>query len=214
MKKKAVVSAVVLSFYFLCMTKHMLAQTAIQIGNQTWMNENLDVDTFRNGDRIAQAETNREWEKASENKQPAWCYFKNKPENGKVYGKLYNWFAVSDPRGLAPEGWHVPSDSDWSSLIETLGDDDISGNKMKKLSGWIDDSKQTNESGFSALPGGARYLLTSRISFVYINSIGFWWSATQFDTLKAWSREIGFNGKVFRKVTEKDAGLSVRCMKD
>ena len=94
---------------------------SVRIGNQEWMTRNLDVDRFRNGDFIPHVELYEEWEKVGENGQPAWCYYKNSPENGKKYGKLYNWFAVNDPRGLAPEGWHVPTYEEWSILAEFLG---------------------------------------------------------------------------------------------
>ena len=106
----------------------------VTIGTQVWMTTNLNVDKFRNGDPIPEAKTNEEWERAGENHQPAWCYYENKAANGTKYGKLYNWYAVNDPRGLAPEGFHVPSDEEWTTLEEYLGDD--AGKKMKSKSGW------------------------------------------------------------------------------
>ena len=93
----------------------------VKIGNQVWMAENLNVDKFRNGELIPEAKTNEEWRKAGENRQPAWCYYDNDPENGRYYGKLYNWYAVSDSRGLAPKGLHVPSEAEWLTLIDYLG---------------------------------------------------------------------------------------------
>jgi uncharacterized protein (TIGR02145 family) len=107
---------------------------SVKIGTQTWMTENLNVSTFRNGDPIPEVKTNEEWKKAGENKQPAWCYYDNDPKNGAKYGKLYNWYAVNDPRGLAPAGWHIPTDEEWTTLGDHLGDDD--GKKMKSTSGW------------------------------------------------------------------------------
>jgi uncharacterized protein (TIGR02145 family) len=89
---------------------------SVQIGTQTWMVENLNVSTFRNGDLIPEAKTEDEWRKAGESKQPAWCYYGNEPANGTKYGKLYNWYAVNDPRGLAPAGWHVPSKVEFEYL--------------------------------------------------------------------------------------------------
>lgn len=106
----------------------------VSIGNQVWMTENLNVDRFRNGDRIPQAKTSEEWRKAGANEQPAWCYFDNDPENGKKYGKLYNWYTVNDPRGIAPIGFHVPSDDEWVQLVDYLGRD--AGKKMKSKRGW------------------------------------------------------------------------------
>jgi len=82
----------------------------VVIGSQTWMAENLNVSHFLNGDPIPHVQTNEEWLKAAENRRPAWCYYNNDPVNGKKYGKLYNWFAVNDSRGLAPPGWHIPTD--------------------------------------------------------------------------------------------------------
>ena len=106
----------------------------VKIGNQAWMAENLSVSIFRNGDPIPQAKTNQEWIKAGDNKQPAWCYYENDPANGAKYGKLYNWYAVIDPRGLAPVGYHIPSDAEWEKLVDYLEPDP--GTKMKSKSGW------------------------------------------------------------------------------
>lgn len=106
----------------------------VTIGAQVWMAANLNVSTFRNGDAIPQVTSDAEWEAAGENKQPAWCYYDNDPKNGTKYGKLYNWYAVNDPRGLAPAGYHVPTDAEWTTLDNFLGDD--AGNKMKSTSGW------------------------------------------------------------------------------
>ena len=96
------------------------AQT-VTIGNQTWTTKNLDLATFRNGDAIPQAKTNEEWSAAGRNKQPAWCYYDNDPKNGTKYGKLYNWYAVNDSRGLAPAGYHIPTDEEWTVLHDFLG---------------------------------------------------------------------------------------------
>jgi hypothetical protein len=109
------------------------AQT-VTIGTQVWMTKNLDVAKFRNGDPIPEAKTNEEWVKAGVNKQPAWCNYDNNPANGSKYGKLYNWYAVNDPRGLAPEGYHVPTDAEWTKLDNLLGSD--AGKKMKSVTGW------------------------------------------------------------------------------
>jgi uncharacterized protein (TIGR02145 family) len=106
----------------------------VTIGNQVWMAANLNVSTFRNGDAIPQVTSDAEWEAAGKNKQPAWCYYDNDPKNGTKYGKLYNWYAVNDPRGLAPAGYHVPTDAEWTTLENFLGDDE--GKKMKSTSGW------------------------------------------------------------------------------
>lgn len=106
----------------------------VTIGNQVWMIKNLNVDKFSNGDPILLAKTDEEWEKAGENGQPAWCYYENDPANGEKYGKLYNWFAVNDTRGLAPAGWHIPGDAEWETLEDVLGT--YAGKKMKSKNGW------------------------------------------------------------------------------
>ncbi len=99
---------------------NIIQYNSVKIGNQVWMTENLNVDRFRNGELIPEAKTKEEWIKAGENKQPAWCYYNNDPSNGKKYGKLYNWYAVSDSRGLAPENWRIPSDKEWVLLVELV----------------------------------------------------------------------------------------------
>ena len=108
----------------------------VKIGQQVWTTENLNVDKFRNGEIIPEAKTAAEWHKAGENKQAAWCYYNNDSSNGTKYGKLYNWYAVNDPRGLAPKGWHIPSDQEWTDLTDYLGGDEQAGAKMKSKEGW------------------------------------------------------------------------------
>ncbi len=185
---------------------------SITIGKQVWMSENLNVDKFRNGDPIPEAKTNEEWKKAGEKGEPAWCYYNNNPENGGRYGKLYNWFAVNDPRGLAPEGWKIPSDEDWTRLTDFLGGERFAGKKMKSISGWRHDGNGTNESGFSGLPGGSR---NYGGSFFNIGEDGGWWSSTEASTYTAWYRYLYYyDGSVGRNGSTKEKGLSVRCLRD
>ena len=108
----------------------------VTIGNQVWMKENLNVSTFRNGDPIPEAKTAEEWQAAGTEKQPAWCYYDNDPKNGVKYGKLYNWYAVNDSRGLAPSGYHVPTDLEWTVLADFLGGESVAGGKVKSANGW------------------------------------------------------------------------------
>jgi uncharacterized protein (TIGR02145 family) len=103
----------------------------VTIGRQVWMLENLNVSTFKNGVAIPEVQDKDAWYKAGENKQPAWCYYENDPKNGAKYGKLYNWYAVIDNNGLCPQGWHVPSDAEWDTLVAYLGGSDVAGDKMK-----------------------------------------------------------------------------------
>ena len=110
--------------------------TVVMGNGQEWMAENLSVFYFRNGDPIPVIKTEEAWKKARENREPACCYYENNAEYGTTYGLLYNWYAVNDPRGLAPEGWHVPTDAEWLKLTDYLGGDKIAGTKMKSTSGW------------------------------------------------------------------------------
>ena len=123
----------------------------IKIGAQTWTTKKLDVETYRNGDAIPQVEDQEEWANLTTG---AWCYYENESDNCTTYGNLYNWYAVNDPRGLAPKGFHIPSDAEWTILTENLGYK--AGTKMKSTSGWDDDGNGTNSSGFAGLPGGQR----------------------------------------------------------
>ena len=125
----------ILLFLVIFSTSNSFAQS-VTIGTQVWTTKNLDVATFRNGDAIPQAKTDEEWKAAGDKKQPAWCYYENKTANGTKYGKLYNWYAVVDYRGLAPAGWHVPTDEEWTILSTFLGGEDVAGKKMKSTSGW------------------------------------------------------------------------------
>jgi uncharacterized protein (TIGR02145 family) len=184
----------------------------VKIGNQKWMTYNLDVAQFRNGDPIPEAKSDEEWIKAGENGKAAWCYYDNNLENGSKYGKLYNWYAVNDPRGLAPEGWHVPSDSDWKILTNFLGEAESVGEKMKDLVGWFNNGNGTNESGLAVRPGGFRY---GDGSFNSIGEYGSCWSTSPFRKVRAWNRNVHYsNCKVGRYSAGKDNGSSVRCIKD
>jgi uncharacterized protein (TIGR02145 family) len=108
----------------------------VKIGTQVWMAENLNVFYFKNGDAIPVVKTNDEWEIASKKKQPACCFYENQVENGNTYGVLYNWYAVNDPRGLAPIGYHIPSDAEWAKLNAFLGGKNKVAKKMKSTNGW------------------------------------------------------------------------------
>jgi len=182
------------------------------IGNQVWMTENLNVDKFRNGDPIPQAKTNSEWEAAGNNHQPAWCYYMNDAKSGEKYGKLYNWYAVNDPRGLAPKGWHIPSDAEWKTLTNYLGGRETAGAKMKSKSGWLEEGNGTNRSGFSGYPGGFRYY---NGIFSAPGRYGIWWSSAEYDTDNAWYHDLDYDNNYLGTETNfKEAGLSVRCLRD
>jgi uncharacterized protein (TIGR02145 family) len=182
----------------------------VTIGAQVWMTKNLDVLAFRNGDKIKQAKTNAEWEKAAINKQPAWCYYSNDTVNGRKYGKLYNCYAVADPRGLAPAGFHIPSDSELSILFKYLGGRYYA---EKKLTGvMIDAENGNNSSGFSALPGGYRGNLGG---FDYIDRHGYWWTSTNNNGNGTWNWYLDFRNAAFKNSYSVEGyGMSVRCIKD
>jgi clan AA aspartic protease (TIGR02281 family) len=194
---------------------------SVKIGTQTWMSENLNVDRFRNGDLIPEAKTDEEWKKAGENKQPAWCYYNNAPKNnGYEYGKLYNWYAVNDPRGLAPKGWSIPSKSDYEILLKFLSPNPLK--KMKSTDSWFEwvkwegewtiFSEGNNESKFNALPGGHRLSYNDGIwSFSDSGVYGFWWTSTK---EQEESYQIGIYSDEHYTIYSSDRadGLSLRCI--
>ena len=179
----------------------------VVIGTQTWMLTNLDVETYRNGDPIPQVQNPNEWSFLSTG---AWCYYNNDSANGVISGKLYNWYAVNDSRGLAPLGWHVPSTTEWNTLASSLGGNSVAGGKMKSVNGWaLPNNGATNESGFTALPGGIRTedgvftALSTYANFFPSNVSGY--AALRNNTVNL---EVGnFSGF-------SNFGYSVRCIKD
>lgn len=188
-------------------------ESEVIIGTQTWSTENLSVSAFSNGDAITEAETDQEWQNATNNQTPAWCYYEMKIENGEKYGKLYNWFAVIDPRGLAPKGWHIPSDKEWNILIANLGGQSVAGEKMKSKDGWGDNNNGSDASGFGGLPGGSRQ---GNCPFQNNGKYGSWWSSTGATQFDAFYTMLSFNEANVRENTfgSKANGLAVRCIKD
>ena len=192
----------------------------VKIGSQTWMAENLDVDHYRNGDKIPQAKDWRAWDKSGEDSKGFWTYYIKPKGRGffennsdpKMYGKLYNYYAVHDDRGLAPAGWHVPTYEEWNLLKETLGSN--AGKKMKSSSGWEENGNGTNESGFNGLPGG--YL--DKDQFYWLGYKGYWWSSTEIDidNTETWflTSSGGFMDLLNFVDLNYSSGASVRCIKD
>jgi uncharacterized protein (TIGR02145 family) len=185
----------------------------VEIGDQVWMSENLNADKFRNGDLIPHAKTREQWTKAGENGQPAWCYVENDAVNGKKYGKLYNWYAVKDPRGLAPKGWHIPTDEEWIKVTNNLGgQEESTGRKMQSTFGWKDNDNGTNESGFSGLPAGNRY---DTGDFRDLGVEGSWWSSTEYGKEVAFLLTIrGWFSAPDIYSLDKKSGFNVRCLRD
>ena len=189
-------------------SEHYEIMNSIRIGSQIWAAENLDVSKFRNGDSIPEIESQEEFFKAGSLGKPAWCYYHGDSSNRKKYGKLYNWYAVHDNRGLAPKGWHIPSDREWTILTDYLGGDSIAGQKMKSAKEWDGD----NSSGFNALPGGSSYSGSN----YGVGSGAYFWSSTE-DSSGTWNRYlISEFAQSFQVNYYKDRtyGLSVRCIKD
>lgn len=184
----------------------------VTIGEQEWMATNLNVSRFRNGDPIPHAQTRQEWETAGKEGRPAWCYYGNDEEHGEKYGKLYNWHAVADPRGLAPAGWRIPDNDDWIQLADRFGGLRQAGRSLKANAGWSG-GNGTNESGFTGLPGGIR---THEGDFTHGGVYGFWWSETEFNDAYAYYRYLYCrSGKLFRYVNYfKSSGFSVRCLRE
>jgi uncharacterized protein (TIGR02145 family) len=189
-----------------------LTNEEVKIGNQIWMKKNLETDHYRNGDLIPQITDPTEWNQTATG---AWCYYNNDPVTGAVYGKLYNWHAVNDPRGLAPTGWHVAFQNEWEVLFDYLGGDTLAGGKLKEAgtTHWTaPNTGATNVTGFTALPGGAR---SYNGSFANLGLWGTWWTATDGDEFSA--KYVGmFNDDKAAAVSadRKAKGFSIRCIKD
>lgn len=182
------------------------------INGREWMAENLKTTTFSNGESIPNVTGSSQW---SSTALAAWCYYNNDSQNNCPYGKLYNWYAVADPRGLCPTGWHVPTDAEWTTLTNLLGES-VAGGMLKSTGQqyWISpNTDATNVSGFSGLPGG--YRSYSNGNFYSVGASGYWWSSTESSAVNAWSRTLFNNfGNAFRYFTNKPDGFSVRCLRD
>ncbi|MBM2816457.1 MAG: hypothetical protein HW421_3219 [Ignavibacteria bacterium] len=187
--------------------------TTVTIGSQVWMKKNLDVAYYSNGDKIPQITDSAQWLNL---KTGAWCYYGNDLANGAVYGRLYNWYAVNDPRGLAPTGWHVASDSEWTTLTVFLGGENVAGGKLIEegtIHWQSPNSEGTNKSGFTALPGG--FLDGYGGFFAWIGRNGRFWSATESYENMAIFRSLHFSSSAIYKYSDfKKSGFSVRCVKD
>jgi len=179
----------------------------LTIGSQVWMLKNLNVDHYRNGDSIPEILVNQEIGRCG--------FYNNDSAMGAIYSKLYNWYAVNDKRGLAPTGWHIPSNEEWERLITYLGGNNDASVKMKEsgtLHWQSPNSGATNSSGFSALPGGGHFFYGADSG---VRSYGNWWSSTEYDIHGAWAVMLRYdNSLVFIGYLEKVTGFSVRCIKD
>ena len=182
----------------------------VAIGNQIWMAKNLNISRYRNGDVIPQVQNASQWSTIN---YGAWCYYENNSANGPIYGKLYNLAAIKDPRELAPIGWHIPNDDEWTTLFLTLGGFS-SGGQLKSTNWWeAPNTGATNSSFFAALPGGKRD--GDAGAFLAIGQQGNWWSS---------STTFAGDGRYYRLFynlsdigggsSYAQFGYSVRCVKD
>jgi uncharacterized protein (TIGR02145 family) len=184
----------------------------IKIGNQWWTVENLKVTRYQNGDSIPNVTDGGEWGGLTTG---AYCEYNNDINNVATYGRLYNWYAVSDSRNIAPTGWHVPSDAEWQTLVNYLGGDAVAGGKMKEAgtTHWYSpNTGATNESGFSGLPGGYRYNVGT---YNHVGYFAYFWSSTEFSSNSAWYRHLYYlYSDVYRNYDNKHFGFSLRCIRD
>jgi uncharacterized protein (TIGR02145 family) len=173
----------------------------VEIGNQIWMNKNLNVSTYRNGDIIPEIKDPSLFFKMTTG---AWCYYNNDLENGKIYGKLYNWYAINDSRGIAPKGFHIPTDKDWDKLLKKLGRNGFTDAKLKE--------NGADNNGFNRQLGGH----LSSNGFFGVGVDGYFWSSSKIhnNLLANYRHLISGSNELIDSYYNKSAGFSVRCIKD
>jgi len=183
----------------------------VTIGAQVWMAENLKVSRYRNGEPIGQVIGKDKWKELTG--KGGWCYPNDDSVTGKTFGKLYNWFAVSDPSGICPQGWHVPGDAEWQTLIQYLGGNKVAGGKLKATALWdYPNEGATNSTGFTAVPAGVRYFEGK--FFMTGSYVGFW-SSTEANRDFVWMYYLeSGNSKMTRIFFGKRNALPCRCLKD
>ena len=181
----------------------------VTIGEQCWFAENLRSENYENGDVIPAGLSNDQWQNTTSG---AVAVYVESASNLETYGRLYNWYAVDDSRGLCPSGWHVPTDGEWTVMTDHLGGSSIAGGYMKTAYGWYNGGNGTNSSGFSGLPGGYRDLNGG--AFSNAGFIGGWWSSSPGGS-GAWYRSLSYFGEIVgRGYDGQRYGFSVRCVRD
>lgn len=184
----------------------------VTIGAQVWMAENLNVTRYSNGDPIPNVKEDRQWKNLTNG---AYCNYDNDADNSTIYGRLYNWYAADDDRNICPECWHVPTLTEWITLINLLGGDSMAGGKLKEINTTLwkcPNTGATNVSGFSALPGSFREIDGS---FSYLHRNATFWSSTEKNSLTAYKIFLSYiHPDVYSFEHYKTRGCSVRCIKD
>ncbi|TXH60073.1 MAG: hypothetical protein E6Q89_01400 [Bacteroidia bacterium] len=193
-----------------CIDKNGHKYSITKIGTQEWLCENLRVNIYRNGDSIPQAKSIEEWNKFYNQKIGCWIYYNSDSTNETKYGKLYNWYAVNDPRGLSPENWNIPYEEDWSTLLQFTGNINYADKILKSDSDW-ETNDGNNLTGLNLKPSG----LINQTEFRLKGYAGFFWSNSENQTNKnqTWIFSIYFKKGVLLELTEKNNGYSVRCIK-
>ena len=184
----------------------------VVLDNKTWMAENLRVTKYRNGEPI---ETTASAKNISNELEPKYYWTYNGVDSiAKIYGNLYTWYAVQDDRGICPDGYRIPSDLDWISLINSLDGNIVAGAKMKEIdfNHWMKpNANATNETGFTALPGGYR---ENDGKYYVLGFRGYWWSAKKNYVYIAWNSGLIYNNDILERLEFiKKNGLSVRCVR-
>ena len=188
----------------------------VTIGTQTWMTENLKTTHYNDGTDIPLVAEDADWASLV---TPAYCWYNNDAATNKnKYGAMYNWFAVETGK-LAPVGWHVPTDAEWTTLATYLGGEEVAGGKLKEAgtTNWLTpNTGATNSTGFAALPGGWRSWEKEGEFSPLGGTMGIWWSSTESETLNAWISGMLYNNSTLGRAPDfyKMDGLSVRCVRD
>jgi len=210
---------IIISLYYLFSSKSQTVNDidgniyhTVTIGTQVWMKENLKTTKYNDGKAIPLVADNNTWAALS---TPAYCWYKNDPYYKELYSALYNCFTVNTGK-LCPTGWHVPSDAEWTTMVSYLGGKSVAGGKLKEIgtTHWNSpNAGVTNETGFTALPGGHR---SSNGTFESNGTSGYWWSTTEFATDRAWSWGVYYDFICIYRDDYGDNryGFSVRCLRN
>ena len=201
----------------------------VQIGNQCWMQQNMKATHYHDGTAISNITDNNEWGALGNNNiDDAYCAYNNDNNNIDIYGAIYTWAAAmgdnavssssnpSNVQGVCPDGWHIPSDLEYTQLTDFLGGDTIAGSKMKDFDLWATTDSLNNSSGFSLLPSGYRNGEGTSLGVFYsLTYNAYLWSSTESNGSTAYVRKLHHNDSIVERLyLYKSHGFSVRCVKD